>query len=76
MDNLKFSEKDREDFVKFLNVVAENAQFSFNTKQVIEYFKLLSTMQQSILPKIDANIMEIKKVVEAKPEEKPAKGKK
>lgn len=73
MDKMKLTEKDKEDVIKFLNIVAEKAQFSFNTKEVIEYFKLLSTMQQIILPKIDANILEVIKVVEPKEEKKGKK---
>ena len=77
MDKLKFTEKDKEDVIKFLNTVAEKAQFSLNTKEIIDFFKLLSSMQQNIIPKIEANILEIKKVVQADPEEeKKGKGKK
>jgi hypothetical protein len=77
VDKLKFTEKDKEDVIKFLNTVAEKAQFSLNTKEIIDFFKLLSSMQQNIIPKIEANILEIKKVVQADPEEeKKGKGKK
>jgi hypothetical protein len=61
---MKFNEEDKQKFVEFLNIVAENAKFEFKTKDVINYFKLLAHMQQKILPKIDANTLEIKKVVE------------
>jgi hypothetical protein len=75
MDKYKFTEKDKEDVIKFLNIVAEKAQFTFNTKEVIEFFKLLNAMQVSIIPKINANILEVIQVVEPK-EEKEKKGKK
>jgi hypothetical protein len=65
-----FTEEDKEKFVEFLNHVAKSAQFTFNTKQVIDYFKLLSHMQQVILPKITNNILEIKKVTKPESEEK------
>ena len=69
--NNKFTEDDKLKFVEFLNSIAKNAKFELNTQELINYFKLLNHMQASILPKLEANIMEIKKVVEAKPEEKP-----
>jgi len=61
-----FSEDDKKRVVDFLNMVAKHADFKLNTNEIIEYFKLLSFMQQSLLPKLDANILEIKRVVEAK----------
>lgn len=64
-----FNEEDREKFIKFLNMVATHAEFKMNTTEIVEYFKLLSFMQQSLLPKINANILEVKKVIEAKKEE-------
>ena len=67
---MKFTEDDKLKFVDFLNIIAKNAKFEFKTEDVINYFKLLAHMQQKILPKIDANILEIKKIVEpAKQEE-------
>jgi len=62
--DMKFNEEDKQKFVEFLNIIAKNAKFEFKTEDVINYFKLLAHMQQKILPKIDANILEIKKVVE------------
>lgn len=63
--NNKFNENDKEQFVKFLNYIAENAEFQkMKTKDVIAYFKLLSHMQTQILPKIEANIFEIIEVIE------------
>lgn len=67
MDN-KFTEEDKKKVVDFLNMVATHAEFKFNTDQTIKYFKLLAFMQQQLLPKIDANIFEIKRVVEQKEE--------
>lgn len=59
-----FTEQDKEKFVRFLNMIAKSAQFNFNTNEVIEYFKLLSHMQQQLLVKIDSHILEVKRVVE------------
>ena len=65
----KFTEEDKERFTEFLNIVAKNAEFKFKTQEIIQYFKLLSHMQQKILPKIEANILEVKKYVEDKNEQ-------
>lgn len=64
---LKFTDKDKAQVVEFLNFIATEARFKPNsdgvdTAFIIKYFKLLSFMQQTILPKIDANILEIIKV--------------
>lgn len=70
MTGNNFNEDDKKKVIEFLNTVAKHAKFEMNTEQVIAYFKLISHMQQVILPKIDANILEVKQVVEAKEEEK------
>lgn len=61
----KFNEEDKKLFIGFLNSIATNAKFEMNTKEICEYFKLLAHMQQVILPKLDANILEVIKVVES-----------
>jgi hypothetical protein len=61
-----FSEDDKEKIVKFLNMIATHADFKLNTLQIVDYFKLLQYIQQVLLPKIDANILEVKKIVETK----------
>lgn len=68
----KFNEQDKEKFIEFLNSVAKYAKFELNTQELIAYFKLLTHMQTQILPKINSNILEVKKVVEA-PKEEPKK---
>lgn len=70
MLNMKFNEDDKKKFVEFLNMVAKSAQFSFNTTELVNYFKLLQHMQVQILPKINENILEVKKVVEPIQEDK------
>lgn len=70
MDKNKFTQDDKEKVIQFLNYVAKHANFNFNTSEVINYFKLLSHMQQVILPKIESNILEIVRVVENIKEEK------
>lgn len=63
MDKKHFTESDKEKVIEFLNIVAKKAQFNMNTSEIIEYFKLLSYMQQSILPKIHNHIFELEEIV-------------
>lgn len=67
-----FTEEDKKNFVDFLNVVAMKAEFKMNTGDIITYFKLLTQMQRTLLPKIEANIFEFIKHTPA-PEEKDVK---
>lgn len=60
-----FTEDDKKMIVDFLNMVALHAKFTLSTKELITYFKLLSHMQQTILPKIDNHILEIKRIQHA-----------
>jgi hypothetical protein len=80
MNSANFSEDDKEKFIEFLNCVAKSAEFKFKTEDVIKYFKLLSHMQQTILPKINANILEVKRVIDppqpAVEKAQPKKGRK
>lgn len=71
MEQLTFTEEDKQKVVSFLNMVATHAEFKLKTNDLIDYFKLLANMQQSILPKIEANILEVKKVIE--PQENESK---
>lgn len=66
-----FTEADQEKAIELLNFVAKNAVFKeLETNQVIEYFKLLSWAQQELVPKLKANVLEVKAVREQKPEPK------
>lgn len=78
MNDLNFTEEDKQKFVDFLNMVSKHAKFKLDTEQVIMYFKLIAHMQQKIIPKIESNIFEVKRVVEAPQvtQEPKAKGKK
>lgn len=69
MKELNFNEEDKQNLIDFLNMTAKHAEFNLKTNELIRYFKLLSHMQQKVLPKIDANILEVKKIVEMKQEE-------
>ena len=83
MTDMRFTEEDKQKLIEFLNIVAKHAKFTFDTTEVIQYFKSLSHMQTKILPKVEANIFEIKRVIEPASElanktavEPKAKGKK
>lgn len=69
MNEFNFTEEDKQKVMEFMNIIAKTAKFEFKTEDVITYFKLLAHMQQKILPKIDANILEVKRIVEAKDKE-------
>lgn len=58
-----FTQKDKENLIDFLNLIATKADFKLNTKEIIQYFNLLSQVQKVILPKIDKNILEISKII-------------
>lgn len=75
MNKLNFTEQDKQKVVDFLNYVATHAEFTLKTQELISYFKLLAFMQQELLPKIDANILEIKRVIETPASEEEKKGK-
>ena len=58
----KLNDEDHKKFIDFLNAVANHAEFKMNTQELCDYFRLLAHMQQVMLPKIKANILEIKSV--------------
>lgn len=60
----KFNEEDKGKVIKYLNIVAKKARFNMDTQELIEYYKLLNYMQVELLPKIDANIFEVKSIKE------------
>ena len=74
MGEMNFTEEDKQKLVEFLNMVAKHAKFEMNTAELIQYFKLLSHMQTKMIPKVDANILEIKRIIEAKQEEAKQEG--
>lgn len=71
-----FTEDDKKKVIEFLNCVAKNAKFEMSVPEIIEFFKLLSFMQQSLIPKIDANIFEVLRVAEIPKEVAPEEPKK
>lgn len=69
----KFNKEDSLKAVKFLNFIAKKAKFNLDTQEVIDYYKLLSWAQTELVPKIDANILEV--IAMHKPEKKKGKNK-
>lgn len=64
--NNTFTEEDKQKLVDFLNFVAKRAEFpNWKTEDSITHFKLLAYLQQQLLPKIEKNILEIKRVIES-----------
>jgi len=69
MNEMRLNEEDKQKLVEFLNLVAKHAKFNFDTAELIQYYKSLSYMQQRLLAKIDANILEVKRVINPPVEE-------
>ena len=65
MADIHFNEEDKQKIIEFLNLVAKHATFSMDTSELIQYFKSLSYMQQKLLIKVEANIFEVKRIVES-----------
>jgi len=68
-----FSEEDKKKLIEFLNLIAKHANFNFSTVEAIDYVKLLTHLQQKLLPKIEQHILEVKRVVQAEPKKAKAK---
>lgn len=66
ISKVTFTEEDKQKVIDFLNMTAQHGKFTLSTSEIINYFKLLSHMQVHILPKIDANILEVKRIIEQK----------
>lgn len=64
--NEKFTQEDKNKVIQYLNYVATKAEFTMKTDDIIKYHRLLSFMQTELLPKMEANILEIKKITEDK----------
>jgi hypothetical protein len=65
MSENRLKQEDSDKLVRLLKFVATHARFNLSTQEIIEYFGLLSWAQQTLKPKIEANILEINKVIEA-----------
>lgn len=70
MDDKNFNKEDKAKVIEFLNIIAKFAKFEMNTDEIIKYYKSLSFMQTTLLPKIESNILEVIKVVEPEEDKK------
>jgi hypothetical protein len=72
MNQHNFSEDDKEKLIEFLNFIAKHMTLGrkddFGVEESLKFTRLLSFMQQVLLPKVHENILEVKRIVEAKPE--------
>ena len=66
----KFNEEDKKRIIEFLNLIAEKAEFpSLKLTEIIKIYGSLSYMQRDLLAKVDANMLEVVAVHEAKSSE-------
>lgn len=61
-----FKEADKSKVISFLNHIAKHGRFEHTVPEAIEFFHLLTYMQKELLPKIDDNTLEVKRVVQTK----------
>jgi hypothetical protein len=64
----KFKEEDHKKLIEFLNINTKKAKFEMDTHDIIKYYHLLSHIQKVILPKIEANILEVVDIKEGNKE--------
>ena len=68
--NNAFKQEDKEKVIEFLNFVAKKAKFDgLSVQDSIDLVKLLTFMQQTLLSKIDSNVLEVIRMVEPKKED-------
>jgi hypothetical protein len=65
----KFKQEDVDTIISFLNMIAKNAKWDgIQIKEMSEYITLYKKVQ-ALIPKMEANILEIKQVVEPQKKE-------
>jgi len=74
MEN-KFTEEDKQKIIDFLNFISKNGRFDLDVPEVIKLYGMLNHMQTKILPKVEANILEVIAVREDKKAPKKAASK-
>ncbi len=57
-----FKEDDYNLLSNFVNFVSRNAEFRLDVKRTIELYNYLSKIQTELLPKVEANILEVGQV--------------
>lgn len=71
MTDNNFKKEDKQQVIDFLNFIAENAKFDdWTTEKSIKHFRMLNFMQSRLLPLIEANTLEVNKIVPPKEEAK------
>lgn len=71
-----FNEEDQKKIIDYLNFITKNAEFNnIKTQDIIDYFKLLSYIQTKFLPKLDSNILEVKRIIKTKTENNTSENK-
>ena len=58
--NKTFTEQDIKNLTGFVNLIAKEAKFTLSVQGVVDFHNLLSWVQRDLLPKMEANIFEIK----------------
>jgi len=58
--------EDLKKLVDYINMTASKAEFKMNTNEIIKYFQLLTFVQKTLIPKLEANIVEVSRVVTPK----------
>lgn len=75
MGPMSLTENDKKKTIEFVNFIAVHAKFSdMTTQDIIQYYGLLSFVQKTLIPKLEANILEVEQVIEAKPEPESVPG--
>ena len=65
----KFNQDDKDKLVKFLKMIKDKARFEHTATEAVEFVQAWLFVEQTILGKINANIMDGMKVHEAPKEE-------
>lgn len=66
MHENKFTEKDKEKLIEYVNFISTKAKFDdFTTQDAIKYFGMLTFIQKQLIPKVEANIFEMGEVINA-----------
>lgn len=65
---MSFTNKDKDNVVKFLNFIALKAEFNkLSVSETVQFYHLLNYFQTELLKKIDDHLMEVIQTKEIKP---------
>ena len=68
MENM-FTAEDVKKLKRFMDLIGANAEMTVKIGPMMESSNLIGYIMRDLIPKIEANILEIKQVVEPSPEE-------